>query len=60
MTTQKELKGGHECFNYYRRVGRRKLICDMCGKVTTLQNKKNPVRDFIENIDDGIDLDERN
>ncbi len=53
-----ELKGGHKCFDYYRRVGRRKLICDKCGKVTTLQNKKNPVSDFIQNIDDEIGLNE--
>ena len=53
-----ESKGGRECFNHYRRVGRKKLICDMCGKVTTLENKKNLVSDFLNNIDDGIDLNE--
>ncbi len=52
-----EQKGGHDCFKYYKRIGR-ELHCDKCGNITTLENKKNPVRDFIENIDDGIDLNE--
>jgi Fe2+ or Zn2+ uptake regulation protein len=51
MTGEKE---GHKCFDHYRRVDRKQLICDMCGKVTTLENKKNPVKDFIGNIYDGI------
>lgn len=47
----------HDCFNFYSRLDRNRLICDKCGKIATLQNKKNPVEDFLANIDDGIDLD---
>ncbi len=53
-----EQKGKHKCFDHYSRLDRKRLICDKCGKITTLENKKNPVRDFIDNIDDGIDLNE--
>jgi hypothetical protein len=55
MTTEKELKGDHECFNYYRKIGR-ELHCDMCGRVTAIE--KNPVKDLLDNIDDRIDLSE--
>ncbi len=33
-------KDKHRCFDHYRTIGNRRLICDVCGKITKLTNSR--------------------
>ena len=37
---KKKMKKKHDCFKYYRNIGKRRFICDKCGKIIVATKKR--------------------